>query len=102
MPRVRYSGVFNPEQVPNRSPTERRGRSLAAYAEASGPKAAAIHPWGGRFFPVISGPTDAAAAVLALQTCNGDPERAGRDGPCFLYAVGNQVVLPERRLAFFP
>ena len=25
------------------------------------------------------------------------PSRAGKDGPCFLYAAGNQVVLSQRR-----
>ena len=28
-----------------------------------------------------------------------DPDRNGRDGPCFLYAVANRVVLPMRMTA---
>jgi len=36
--------------------------------------------------------------VLALKQCNDDPDRNGQGGPCLLYAVGDQVVLPQRSL----
>jgi len=36
------------------------------------------------------------AEELALGQCNNDPDRNGKDGPCFVYAVGDQVVLPQR------
>ena len=31
-----------------------------------------------------------------MKSCNDNPARAGKDGPCFLYAIGNHVVLPLR------
>jgi hypothetical protein len=38
------------------------------------------------------------AQEQALALCNNDPNpnRKLTGGPCFLYAVGNQVVLPQR------
>jgi hypothetical protein len=37
------------------------------------------------------------AEQKALADCNADPQRNGRDGPCLLYAAGDQVVLRQRR-----
>ena len=31
-----------------------------------------------------------------MKICNENPTRAGKDGPCVLYAIGNHVVLPRR------
>jgi len=61
----------------------------------NGPKAMAIHPWGRVF--VGRGPDLSTAEFIALKACNDDPERNGVNGPCFIYAAGNQVVLPDRR-----
>jgi hypothetical protein len=36
------------------------------------------------------------AEEQALAQCNNDPSRKGADGPCFIYAVGDRVVLPQR------
>jgi hypothetical protein len=33
-----------------------------------------------------------------LAECNADPTRKGANGPCFLYAVGDQVILQQRLL----
>jgi len=64
---------------------------------AAGPKAAAHHPSAGRFFTVTNAATQRAAEEEVLKTCNADPTRKGLDGTCFLYAVADQVVLPQRR-----
>jgi hypothetical protein len=45
---------------------------------------------------VASAENQLAAETLALDRCNADATRRGQDGPCHLYAIGNQVVLPQR------
>jgi len=97
MPRARYAGLFDPAQLPG-APAEVRERAdVISHRSAAGPKAAAHHPSGGRFFTVTNAATQRAAEEEALKTCNIDPTRKGVDGTCFLYAVGDQVVLPQRR-----
>lgn len=96
MPRLRYAGAFDPEQVPTFSPELRKRDDVAGYRAANGPKAAAIHPWGRRLFIVRNAASQRAAEEEALATCNGDPTRRGADGLCFLYAVADKVVLPQR------
>jgi hypothetical protein len=75
------------------SPTWRSHLDVVSYIGKTGYKAAAIHPWG-HIFASFDGPDQATAEANALKTCNDDPERLGKDGPCFLYAIGNHVVLP--------
>lgn len=96
MPRVRYAGRFDPEQIPMLTPEARLRADVAGYAGADGPKAAAIHPWVNRLFIIRSSANQRAAEEEALSACNADPTRAGADGPCFLYAAGDDVVLPKR------
>jgi hypothetical protein len=95
MSRVTYEGSFDPSEIPVASQTLRQRADVVAYSAASGHKAAAFHPWG-RLFLVTGAQTQRAAEEDALATCNGDPDRAGRDGQCLLYAIDNQVVLPKR------
>jgi len=95
MTRVRYAGTFDPERIPGVLPSLRARSDVVRYREASGPKAAAYHPWG-RVFIVLSAENQRAAEALALSNCNADPDRQGRDGPCHLYATGDQVVLSQR------
>jgi hypothetical protein len=38
----------------------------------------------------------ATAETASLTACNNDPSRKGENGACFLYAIGSQVVLPDR------
>ena len=97
MPRTRYAGLFDPAQLPGASGLVRERADIITYRRAAGPKAAAHHPSGGRFFTVTAAPTQRAAEEEVLKTCNADPTRKGADGTCFLYAVGDQVVLPQRR-----
>ena len=94
-PRVHYSGLFEPEQIPTLKDEDRTRLDVVDYRSVSGNKAAALHPWG-RIFIVTGTKTQFAAEVKALSDCNEDPTRNGRDGPCYLYAVGNQVVLTRR------
>lgn len=96
MQRVRYGGGFDPEMIPTARPPLRRRGDVAGFKSASAPKAAAIHPTGRLF--IVSGARDQREAEeRALGDCNADPDRKGANGPCFLYAVGTKVVLPERR-----
>src|SRR5262249_26277585 len=68
---------------------------ITNYRSASEPKAAAFHHWGA-LFVVIGGGGQFEAEELALSQCNNDPVVKNQGGPCLLYAVGNQVVLPQR------
>lgn len=96
MPRVHYSGDFDPSQIPGIEPNTRERADIVAYRSESGPKAAAFHPTGGRFFTVSGVASERVAEEAALRNCNNDPERNGKDGPCFLYAAGNEIVLSRR------
>jgi caspase domain-containing protein len=95
MSRVGYDGQFNPQQIPVVRPDVRSRKDVADYLSVRGPKAIAIHPWGLLF--IATGKVDQTSAEAeALKNCNEDPLRSGKDGPCFLYAIGNHVVLPLR------
>jgi hypothetical protein len=94
MPRARYDGLFDAEQIPGTNGTLKRRNDVASYRSVAGPKAAAYHPLGRLF--TFRGSGQFEAEELALRQCNDDPDRNGLDGPCFLYAVGDQVVLPQR------
>lgn len=95
MPRVRYAGQFDPAQIPGGFRPPYRP-DIAGYAAAPGPKAVAYHP-GTLVFVVTGAESQRAAEEKALDQCNRDPHILPQDGQCFLYAVGNQVVLPQRR-----
>jgi uncharacterized caspase-like protein len=97
MPRIHYAGQFDPAQIPAIAEGTRELPVVSGYRSAPGAKAMAIHSWG-RIF-VSTGMSDQRSAEeAALDNCNDDPYRWGRDGPCMLYAVGNQVVFAERRI----
>jgi len=96
MARARYAGNFDPEQIPGLRPVVRERADIANYRSAPGSKAAAYHPGGGRVFVVSGAATQRAAEEEALKSCNVAPTRNAADGSCFLYAVGDQVVLPRR------
>jgi hypothetical protein len=89
MERVSYAGPYRADLVPFQ--LQSRPPELDGYAVAREPKAMAIHPSGR--VRVYSGATDALAAEAnALAAC----QRKDSSLPCFLYARGNQVVLPQR------
>ena len=98
MPRASYAGVFDAAMIPVVTAAVRARADVAGYRAARGGKAAALHPWG-RLFIAEGIASQRQAEERALADCNADPDRQNRDGPCFLYAVGNQVVLPRRALA---
>lgn len=98
MPRTAYEGLFDPQQVPAVGDTLRQRADVAGYRAKPSPKAVAYHPWG-RLFVVTDAPGQRAAEEKALADCNGDPQRNGQAGPCLLYAVVDQVVLPRRLTA---
>lgn len=96
MPRLRYTGKFDLSQLPIIRLAARNRTDVQGYGAAEEPKAIAIHPWGRLF--ISSGNTSVGEAqTVALTKCNADTSRNSRDGPCFVYAVNNDVILPERR-----
>lgn len=95
MPRARYSGPYDPTQVVALSTTVRQSPLVTGYGLAGGPKAMALHPWG-RVFVTSAAASQREAEANALRRCNADPTRQGQDGPCYLYATGDQVVLTQR------
>lgn len=93
MPRLKYAGEFDLAQIPVIRQDTRNRADLQRYYVAREPKAIAIHSWGELFVTVDS--ADAQKSVL--ENCGKFVRDKQADGPCFLYAVNNQVVLPERR-----
>ncbi len=97
MPRLSYSGLFDPAQLPTVNALRSR-QDVVGYRALTGAKAAAIHPTAG--LHIASGtPSQNEAEKMALEACNADLARERRDVPCLLYAVGDQVVLPRRSTA---
>jgi hypothetical protein len=100
MPRTRYSGRFEPERVPSVRDNIFQRADVTTYRSISGAKAAAYHPLGWLFIVTgASGQFEAEEQVLAA--CNDDPRGKAepQEGPCFLYAAGDRVVLPQRLTA---
>jgi hypothetical protein len=98
VPRVEYDGVFDPQKIPAAQATLRQRADVTGFRAATGAKAAAFHPWGRRF--IVSGvDSQREAEERALAECNADPQRKNLDGPCYLYAASDRVVLPKRATA---
>jgi hypothetical protein len=99
MPRVRDArGAFDTERIPLLADVRRHMPGVAGYARAAGPKAIAVHPTG-RVFVVTAAESQEKADADALSACDSAPGLGARDGPCLLYASGDQVVLNEHRTA---
>jgi class 3 adenylate cyclase len=96
MPRARYSGDFDPAQIPGSAPALRERADICNYHAAPSPKAAAFTPVGGRVFTAVGAVSQRTAEEAALNACDADPLRKDEKGLCFLYAVGERVVLPLR------
>jgi hypothetical protein len=95
-PRTQYAGLFEPEQIPRIRPETVRRADVVSYRSAPEPKAAALHI-DGNFFIVTGAASQLEAEEKALAKCNDHPVPIkGDEWPCWLYAVGNQVVLPRR------
>jgi hypothetical protein len=96
MPRLSYAGKFDIEKIPTIRAITIARPDLQNYASAPAPKSIAIHPWGTLF--ISTGKANARDAQdAALSECNADPRRGSRDGNCFVYAVNDEVIIPERR-----
>jgi hypothetical protein len=95
MARATYARQFDPDRIPAIRNAVVQRQDIAKYRLASGPKAAALHAWG-HVFVVTGAASYRAAAEQALAACNAEPNRKGADGPCYLYALGNKVVLGKR------
>jgi hypothetical protein len=95
MPRLSYSGLFDPAQIPTIDDLVRKRTDIASYRSQKLPKAVALHPWG-RIFIAVGTDGQRQAEELALKQCNDDPTRKRVNGPCFLYAAGDSVILPQR------
>ena len=99
MPRVRDArGAFDAERMPLLADARRRMPGVAGYGRAAGPKAIAVHPTG-RVFVVTAAENQEKADADALSACDSAPGLGRRDGPCLLYASGDQVVLNEHHTA---
>ena len=96
MPRAVYTGSFDPAQIPSVFPALRERADVVGYRAALSSKAAAFHPSGGRIFIITGAASQRAAEEEALKACRADHPSHDVEGPCWLYAVGDQVVLPRR------
>jgi class 3 adenylate cyclase len=94
--RAAYEGPFDPGRIPGANDSVRQRADVVGYRTQTGAKAAAYHPWGGGRMFIVMAASQNAAETQALAACNADPDRKGDAGPCLLYAVGDQVVLPKR------
>lgn len=96
MPRLRYSGGFDLNQLPIVKDDVRKRADIQGYPAAQRPKAIAMHPLG-QVIVVSAFPTDKDAADAALARCDFAPGRNKSDGPCYLYALNNDVVIAQRQ-----
>src|SRR5262249_43283155 len=98
MPRARYRGTFDPAQIPGVRSSEMTRPEVVGYAGTTGPKAAAYHVRG--VVKIVTGAaSQRRAEEQVLRICNSDPRSRRADGNCYLYAVGNDVVLTQRLTA---
>jgi len=93
MPRLRYSGDFDPAQIPGLNPPMRESSEVTGYKAAPGAKAAAFNAAGAHNIFIVTGAADQRSAEeRALQAC----ADAKLNHPCYLYASGDRVVFPQR------
>ena len=96
MPRIQHAGAYDPELVPGIAARRRAEMpEVMGYGRAAGAKAMALHPQGR--VAVASGlRSPEEASQRALAACRSMAQRDRLPGTCTLYAVGDQVVLPQR------
>jgi hypothetical protein len=96
LPRLKYAGGFDLNQLPVVRDEVRKRPEVQNYLATPQPKAIALHPSGQLI--VVSGlPTDKETADAALSRCDLAPGRIKGDGPCYLYALNNNVVIAKRQ-----
>jgi hypothetical protein len=96
MARVRYRGFFDPILIPLLAPDDLKRPDISGYKVVTGAKAAALHVTG-RIAITTKAPDQRTAEETALAECNRD--RKGSNSPCYLYAVKDRVILPQRLTA---
>ena len=89
MERVAYAGPYRADMVPL---FLRPPREAIDYGSLRAPKAMAIRPLGPRI-AIASAASLPEAEAQALARCT----EPGSPFPCFLYAVNDQTILPQRR-----
>jgi len=95
MPRLKYAGGFDLNQLPVVKDEVRKRPDIQNYLSAQRPKAIAVHPTG-QMFVVSGSATDRDAADAALARCDFASGRNKSDGPCYLYSLNNDVVIAKR------
>ncbi|CAH0310595.1 caspase family protein [Roseomonas sp. CECT 9278] len=99
MPRIQHAGAYDPELVPGIAARRRADMAeVTGYAREAGAKAMALHPQG-RVAVATGARSPEDAAQRALAACRTLAQRERLPGNCTLYAVGDQVVLPQRLAA---
>jgi class 3 adenylate cyclase len=93
-PKARYQGDFDPEQIPGVRATVLSRPEVSSYGTATSPKAMAYNAHGA-VSVVAKATSQHLAESQALDLCNNDLSRKDADGPCFLYAIENKIVLSE-------
>ncbi|BDG72066.1 caspase family protein [Roseomonas fluvialis] len=96
MPRIQHAGAYDPALVPGIAARRRAEMAeVMGYAAQPGAKAMALHPQG-RVAVATSARSPEDAAQRALAACRTMAQRERLPGNCTLYALGDQVVLPQR------
>jgi hypothetical protein len=100
MPRMHYSGTYDPQEIPIIRSVIRELSKVQDYGKLTEPKAMAIHPWG-QIFVSQSRASLREAEQTALDECNNNQTTRfnGKDGNCFLYASNNDVVISKRLMS---
>jgi len=99
MARIQHAGAYDPELVPGIAARRRAEMAeVMGYAREPGARAMALHPQG-RVAVVAGARSPEDAAQRALAACRTMAQRERLPGNCTLYAVGDQVVLPQRLAA---
>src|ERR1700722_4200254 len=100
MPKMHYSGTFDPQEIPIIRSAIKEHSKVQDYGKLTEPKAMAIHPWG-RIFVSQGGASLKEAEQSALDECNTNQKTRfnGKDGNCFLYASNNNVVISKRLMS---
>lgn len=96
MPRLKYSGGFDPNKLPIVKEEIRKRPDVQNYLSTAQAKAMVIHPTG-QIFVVTGAATAKEAATAALARCELASGRKKSDGPCYLYALDNDVIIAKRQ-----
>jgi hypothetical protein len=96
MPRLKYSGGFDVNQLPIVKDEIRKRADVQGYLAAGRSKAIALNPIG-QMFVVTGLANDKEAADMALARCDTASGRKKSDGICYLYSLNNDVIIGKRK-----